>query len=112
MSRATGSSVRPIAASPSGSRGRETMVSWAAVTGISAGRARPDLTSEHWILVLALEMQLPDREHLFVVGEIEPAWIPLTTNLHVALPEVAPFEVWGAAIITASAPIELYQRGT
>ncbi|WBO23858.1 hypothetical protein [Sphingomonas abietis] len=92
--------------------GRETMVSWETVTGISAGRARPDRTSEHRILVLALEVRLSNREHLFLVGEIDPAWIPLTTNLHVALPEVAPFEVWGAAITTASAPIELYQRGT
>ena len=50
--------------------GRETMVPWSTVTGISAGQARPDPISEHWILVLALEMQLPDREHLSIVSEI------------------------------------------
>ena len=91
--------------------GREEIVPWSIVTGVSAGRAKLDRVSEHWVLVLAFEAELQGQARLFIVGEIEPAWVPLTTNLHIALPDIEPFEVWGAKLINASAPMELYQRG-
>ena len=90
--------------------GREEPVPWSAVTGVSAGRAKLHRNSETWILLLAFEMEWNGRARLLLVGEVEPAWLPLTAILHVALPEITPFEVWGAELVTATAPIELYQR--
>lgn len=90
--------------------GREETVPWSIVTGVSAGRAKLDRISEHWVLVLALDTVLRGEERAFIVGEIEPVWVSLTASLPLALPDVAPFEVWGAEVVTGSAPIELYQR--
>lgn len=92
-------------------KGREVMAFWSTVTGVSAGIGKLYRRGDRWILVLAIDVRLPDQEHLLIVGEIEPAWVPLTTNLHIAPPDVAPFEVWGAQLIAAPAPILLYQRG-
>lgn len=90
--------------------GCETSVPWSVVTGVSAGRAKLHRNSETWILLLAFEIEWDGRDRLLLVSEVEPAWLPLTAILHVALPEIAPFEVWGAELVTATAPIELYQR--
>ena len=90
--------------------GRTQIAAWSAVTGVSAGRAKLDRISDIWIFVLAIEIELEDREHLFMVGETEPAWLSLTTILHAALPVIAPFEAWGPSLMTASAPLELYAR--
>lgn len=90
--------------------GREEAVPWSMVTGISAGRAKLTRNSDRWILVLAVEVTLNGTERVFIVGETEPAWLLLTAVMHIALPEILPFEIWGAELVAATAPIELYQR--
>ena len=90
--------------------GREKVAPWSIVTGVSAGMAKLDRTSDRTVLVLAFEAELSGREYLFIVGEIEPAWISVTSNLHIGLPEVAPFEIWAAEVLTTPAPLELYER--
>lgn len=88
----------------------EQVVPWSAVTGVSAARVRLNRNSDQWVLMLALEMESGGNGHLLLVAEIEPAWVAVTTVLPNALPGIAPFEVWGVEVLTASAPIELYQR--
>ena len=88
----------------------ERVAPWSAVTGVSAARIRLGQNSDQWILVLALEMEMGGDDYLILVAETEPAWVSVTTVLPNALPSIAPFEVWGIEILTASAPIELYRR--
>ena len=97
--------------------GHEKSVRWSVVTGVSAGRAKLDRNSQTWILLLAFEMEWTGKARLLLVGEVEPAWLPLTTFLHVALPEIAPFEVSrvrAAAMANhaSTRTIRLYDRRT
>ncbi len=80
------------------------------MTGVSAARIRLGQISDQWILVLALEIEMGVDDYLILVAESEPAWVSVSTVVPNALPSIAPFEVWGIEILTASAPIELYRR--
>lgn len=89
---------------------REHGAPWSAVTGVSAVRARLSHNSDQWALVLAFEMETAGYEQLLLLAETEPAWVAVTTLLPKVLPGIAPFEVWGVELLTASEPMELYKR--
>ena len=88
----------------------ERVVPWSAVTGVTAARVRLDRSSDQWVLMLALEMEMGGDGYVLLVAETEPAWVAVTMVLPNALPSIAPFEAWGVEVLTASVPIELYQR--
>ena len=88
---------------------RGEVVPWSAVTGVSAARIRRDRNNDQWILVLAFEVE-GGFEHIVLLAETEPAWVSVTAFLPGALPGIAPFDVWGVELLTASAPLELFQK--
>ena len=83
---------------------------WSAVTGVSAARIRHYRDNDQWILVLAFEVEMGGYEHILLLTETEPAWVAVTAILPGALPGIVPFEVWGVELLTAAAPLELFQR--
>jgi hypothetical protein len=89
---------------------RDEVAPWLVVTGISAARMKRDRNNDQWILVLAFELEMDGYEHVLLLTETEPAWVAITAALPSALPGIAPFEVWGVELLTASAPLELFQR--
>ena len=88
--------------------GREEAAPWSSVTGISAGLVRRGRGDEQRVFVLALEANPDGKSRVFLLAEIEPAWVPVTNLLHITLPGIAPFDVWGAELVNATAPIELW----
>jgi len=89
---------------------RDEVAPWSAVTGVSAARIRRDRNNDQWILVLAFELEMGGYEHILLLAETEPGWVAATAVLPGALPGIAPFDVWGVEVLTASAPLELFQR--
>ena len=83
---------------------------WSAVTGVSAARIRHYRDNDQWILVLAFEVEMGGYEHILLLTETEPAWVAVTAILPGALPGIVLFEVWGVELLTAAAPLELFQR--
>lgn len=87
---------------------RDEVAPWSAVTGVSAARIRRDRNNDQWILVLAFEVEMGGYEHILLLAETEPGWVAATAVLPRALPGIAPFDVWGVEVLTASAPLELF----
>lgn len=86
----------------------------AIVNGETETRAWSSITSvgativEHCganIFVLALSF---DDLRTFVAGEIEPAWTPVIEQLHLQLPGVEPFALWGPRLIETPGVVNLF----
>ncbi len=81
-------------------------VSWSGINSVIAGVVGGKTGA---LFVLALEYE---AERMVIVVETEAAWSDLTALLHISIPEIEPFSVWGARLAVEPDVLTLYERAT
>ncbi len=82
--------------------GKETRVPWSAVEGIAAA-----LVLDGQAPLFVLSAGLADGRSI-LLAEIEPGWTKVVASLHLYLPGVEPFTIWGPRLIAEPTVYELY----
>lgn len=89
--------------------GVERVAPWSAILSVNAVMALVDQTIERRIPVFVIGVMDRFDRRIFIVGEPEPMWAPLTSTLPSILPEMAAPEIWRAEL-AASGMASLYER--
>ncbi len=86
--------------------GGARFVFWSGISSVVAGVVGGGTGA---LFILALEFE---ADRMVIVVESEAAWSDLTALLHISIPEIAPFSVWGARLAVERDVLTLYERAT